>query len=108
MSNFPTNRTRLNLKFEGYKLAPVAQDDLVAGFPLSAYPTQVNVSGRTKTPLSFEEVQSRITHNHLAVAHDGQSAIYIDSELNVIRVVVSPVSVRIIIYHPYNAEVCRT
>ncbi|THH11152.1 hypothetical protein EW145_g828 [Phellinidium pouzarii] len=72
-----------------YKLAPVVQDELVVGFPLSAYLTQANVSGRTKTPLSFEEVQSRITHNHLAIAHDGQSALYIDGELNVIRVVVN-------------------
>ncbi|KAI5122789.1 hypothetical protein M0805_000133 [Coniferiporia weirii] len=89
MSIFPTNRGLLNPKFEGYKLALLNQDDLVASFPLSAHPTQANVSGRVKTPLSFEEVQSRITHNHLAIAHDGQSALYIDDELNVVQVVVN-------------------
>ncbi|KAL5486023.1 hypothetical protein ACEPAI_7067 [Sanghuangporus weigelae] len=90
MTNFVTNRSLLNPKFEGYKLSPLAQDDHVSRFPLTARPTQANVSGRLRTPLSFEEVQSRITHNHLAISHDSRSAIYVDDDLNAIRVVLNP------------------
>lgn len=86
MSDFYVNRELLNPKFEGYKLSVLDQNEHVASFALSARPTQANVSGKTKIPLSFEEVQSRITHNHLAIACDGRSAIYIDEELKVVRV----------------------
>ncbi|KAL5501082.1 hypothetical protein ACEPAH_9469 [Sanghuangporus vaninii] len=87
MTNFVTNRSLLNPKFEGYKLSPLAQDDHVSRFPLTAHPTQANVSGRLRTPLSFEEVQSRITHDHLAISHDSRS---VDDDFNVIRVVFNP------------------
>ncbi|KAL5501499.1 hypothetical protein ACEPAH_8759 [Sanghuangporus vaninii] len=90
MTNFVTNRSLLNPKFEGYKLSPLAQDDHVSRFPLTARPTQANVSGRSRTPLSFEEMQSRITHNHLAISHDSRSAVYVDDDLNVIRVGLNP------------------
>ncbi|KAH8114520.1 hypothetical protein DFH11DRAFT_1689007 [Phellopilus nigrolimitatus] len=86
MASFLTNRSLLNPKFEGYKLSPLTQEEHVAIFPLRSSPTQANVSGKTRTPLSFEEVQSRITHNHLAIAHDGQSALYVDNNFNVNRV----------------------
>ena len=92
MANFPTNRSLLNPKFEGYKFSSLPQDEYVLRFPLTALPTQANVSGRSRTPLSFEEVQSRITHNHLAISKDAQSAVYVDDDLNVIRVVLNPVS----------------
>ncbi|KAL5525765.1 hypothetical protein ACEPAG_7102 [Sanghuangporus baumii] len=90
MTDFVTNRSLLNPKFEGYKLSPLAQDDHVSRFPLTARPTQANISGRSRTPLSFEEVQSRITHNHLAISHDSRSAIYIDDDLNAVRVALNP------------------
>ena len=92
MSNFNIDRKLLNSKFEGYKLSVLDQNEHVASLPLAALPTQANVSGRTKIPLSFEEVQSRVTHNHLTVSHDGQSALYIDEELKVIRISLNAVS----------------
>lgn len=101
MSNFVTNRSLLNPKFEGYKLSPLAQDEHILRFPLTALPTQANVSGRSRTPLSFEEVQSRITHNHLAISHDARSAVYVDDDLNVIRVALNSVS-----YWTFNRGCC--
>ena len=92
MTSFPTNRSLLNPKFEGYKLSLLEQDEHVSRYSLTAFPTQANVSGRSRTPLSFEEVQSRITHNHLAISQDGTEAIYVDDDLNVIRVVLNSVN----------------
>ena len=86
MVDFATNRSLLNPKFEGYKLSLLEQDEHVSNYPLRFSPSQANVSGRTKTPLSFEEVQSRITHNHLAISSDNKSALYVDGEYNVIGV----------------------
>lgn len=91
MANFSTNRSLLNPNFEGYKLSALEQDDFVRRFRLNSKPTQATVSGRTKTPLSFEEVQSRITHNHLSISYDGSHAIYVDEDLKVIRVTVDSV-----------------
>ncbi|KAG6841988.1 hypothetical protein C0991_004479 [Blastosporella zonata] len=84
MDVFKPNRTLLNPKFEGYKLDPVLQEELVARFPLQFKPTQATVSG--KSPLSFQEVQSRITHNHLTICAESGSALYVDSSFNVILV----------------------
>ncbi|KAG6918765.1 hypothetical protein DXG01_011956 [Tephrocybe rancida] len=84
MDAFKQNRTLLNPKFEGYKLDPISQEDIVARFPLQFKPTQATVSG--KSPLSFQEVQSRITHNHLATCADAGYAVYVDSAFNVILV----------------------
>ena len=82
MTTFATNRTLLNPGFESYKLSPLDESEHVRRFPLTNQPTQANVSGRTKTPLSFEEVQARIKHNHLGLAIDGREAAYVDKELN--------------------------
>ena len=86
MVDFATNRSLLNPKFEGYKLSLLEQDEHVSNYPLRFRPSQANVSGRTKTHLSFEEVQSRITHNHLAISSDNKSALYVDGDYNVIGV----------------------
>ncbi|TDL22209.1 hypothetical protein BD410DRAFT_271454 [Rickenella mellea] len=86
MSVFNVNRDLLNPKFEGYKLFPVSQDEAILRFPLPSHPTQANISGRTKTPLSLEEVQSRITHNHLAVGIDGNVGLYVDEDFRVVVV----------------------
>ena len=83
MQTFTVNRSLLNPKFEGYKLNPISQD-AVARYALQHKPIQATVSGRS--PLSFQEVQSRISHNHLVVANDGARALYIDSEYRVIIV----------------------
>jgi len=91
MTTFIRNRDLLNPKFESYKLSPLTQEEHVSRHLLTYRPTQANVSGRNRVPLSFEEVQSRIRHNHLSVAHDGQSAFYVDENFNVVRVSVTQV-----------------
>ncbi|KAG2112237.1 uncharacterized protein F5147DRAFT_744547 [Suillus discolor] len=84
MSSFTPNHALLNPKFEGYKLEVIPQEDTVTRFGLEYRPTQMANSGRS--PLSFKEVQSRITHNHLAMANDSGRCLYIDSEHRVILV----------------------
>ncbi len=81
---FRIDRSLLNPKFEGYKLHIIPQEEAVSQFPLASRPTQVATSG--KVPLVFQEVQSRITHNHLVV-HDGSGrAVYVDAEYSVILI----------------------
>ncbi|KAG1745920.1 uncharacterized protein EDB91DRAFT_1345583 [Suillus paluster] len=84
MSSFTPNHALLNPKFEGYKLEVISQEDAVTRFGLEYRPTQVANSGRS--PLSFKEVQSRITHNHLAMENSSGRCLYIDSEHRVILV----------------------
>ncbi|KAF5315156.1 hypothetical protein D9619_007212 [Psilocybe cf. subviscida] len=81
MQSFPTKRTLLNPKFDGYRLDPIPQDRAVSRFNLSRKPTQSTTSG--KTPLSFQEMRSRITHNHLTVDAESGNAIYVDEDFNV-------------------------
>lgn len=92
MSSFTPNHALLNPKFEGYKLEVISQEDAVTRFSLEYRPTQVANSGRS--PLSFKEVQSRITHNHLAMANDSGRCLYIDSEHRVILVDLTNVGFR--------------
>ncbi|KAG6878910.1 hypothetical protein C0992_006732 [Termitomyces sp. T32_za158] len=91
MNAFEPTRTLLNPKFEGYKLDPVSQDEIVARFPLQYKPTQATVSG--KSPLSFQEVQSRITHNHLAICTEASRAMYVDSVYRVILIDIDPATI---------------
>lgn len=81
---FRTDRSLLNPKFEGYKLSIISQEEAVAQFPLVNRPTQVVTSG--KVPFAFQEVQSRITHNHLAVYNGSGRAVYIDAEYSIILI----------------------
>lgn len=81
---FSPSRTLLNPKFEGYKLDLVSQEDIVARYPLEYKPTQATVSGRST--FSLQEIQSRITHNHLAVWSKAGRAVYVDSDARVIAV----------------------
>ncbi|KAJ3747285.1 hypothetical protein DFH05DRAFT_1479291 [Lentinula detonsa] len=90
MSTFTVNRKLLNPKFEGYKFDFVDQDQVVSRYPLQHPATQATSS--TQTWLSFHEVQSRITHNHLAVANKGTSAVYVDEDYNVILINIAPES----------------
>ncbi|KAJ7109713.1 hypothetical protein C8R43DRAFT_1161200 [Mycena crocata] len=85
---FTTKRALLNPKFEGYKLDLIAQDDSVARHQLQYTLTQATVS--TNSLLSFHEVQSRITHNHLAVAPHGSGAVYVDAQYRVILKTLNP------------------
>ena len=80
VNEFSTNRALLNPKFEGYKLEPIPQENAVFRFKLDHKSTQATASG--KVPLSFQEMQSRITHNHLCVADSGL-AMYVDEDYNV-------------------------
>lgn len=83
------DRTLLNPKFEGYKLDALDQDKAVARYPVNYHPSQTNASGRS--PLSFQEVQSRIRHNHLTIGPNNK-AVYVDSESRVISVDTDEVS----------------
>jgi hypothetical protein len=93
MDPFIPNHSFLNPKFEGYKFDPVSQEDSVICYDLEHRPTQIAISGTEESPLSFHEVQSRITHNHLAVTPEGGRAVYIDAEYKVIIIDVDLVSV---------------
>ncbi|GBE84930.1 hypothetical protein BKA93DRAFT_827070 [Sparassis latifolia] len=84
MSFFQTNHFLRNSKFEGYKLSPISQDQAVSHYALEHKPSQANVSGRSH--VSFQEVQSRISHNHLTICEQNERAVYIDGELRVISV----------------------
>ena len=81
VNEFPTNKALLNPKFEGYKLELIPQENAVFRFKLDHKSTQATASG--KVPLSFQEMQSRITHNHLCVHSDSGLAIYVDENYNV-------------------------
>ncbi|KAL4080678.1 hypothetical protein J3A83DRAFT_4201637 [Scleroderma citrinum] len=82
MTDFKPDRSLLNPKFEGYKLQVISPD--VARYDLPYKPTQAATSGRS--PLSLQEVQSRITHNHLVLSPNSRRALYIDAEHRVIVV----------------------
>ncbi|THH12201.1 hypothetical protein EW146_g7784 [Bondarzewia mesenterica] len=84
MFTFRPNHTLLNPKFEGYKLDSISEDNLPVHHALQRRPSQTAFSG--KVPLSFQEVQSRIRHNHLAISPDTKQAVYIDAELRVIAI----------------------
>ncbi|KAF9454702.1 hypothetical protein P691DRAFT_770235 [Macrolepiota fuliginosa MF-IS2] len=79
---FRTEKSLLNPKFEGYKLHIIPQEEGVLQFPLANRPTQAATSG--KVPLVFQEVQSRITHNHLVVHSEAGRAVYVDADYNII------------------------
>lgn len=90
--SFAPNRSILNPKFEGYKLSPVSELDAIHQFPLPGSGiSQSTVSGGTH--LAFQEVQSRVRQNHLAisVADPGIFA-YIDKDFNFIIVAVEQVN----------------
>ncbi|RPD62409.1 hypothetical protein L226DRAFT_504266 [Lentinus tigrinus ALCF2SS1-7] len=83
-TTFTPDRSLLNPRFDGYKFSPLEHDEVTAHYPLDHKLSQTNVSGRN--PLSFQEVQSRVTHNHLAVCSQTRRAAYVDAELRVIGV----------------------
>ena len=91
--DFKPNRSLLNSKFEGYKFNPLPQENLTRRHALQYKPSQTNAptSGLTQ-PMSFQEVQSRITHNHLTVRQDSALGVYVDAEHRVIGVTIDSVS----------------
>jgi len=90
MPSFTPDRSLLNPKFEGYRLDPIAQEDVVARYVLQFNLSQATVSTSAvgRSPLSMQEVHSRITHNHLAVSPNSTPqcgrALYVDAELRVV------------------------
>lgn len=87
---FQPNRQLLNPKFDGYKLSPVSEVDAVASFQLpGSGVSQSTVSSHSH--LFFPEVQSRIRHNHLAIAQDNKSFCYIDRDGQVILITLNEV-----------------
>jgi hypothetical protein len=67
--SFDVKRSLLNPKFDGYKLSSMSVRDCVLAASLPARGlSQSTVSA--KSHLYFQEVQSRVRHNHLAVAID--------------------------------------
>ncbi|KAI1789603.1 hypothetical protein LXA43DRAFT_923313 [Ganoderma leucocontextum] len=83
--SFPEpNRALLNPRFDGYKFHRLEHDEVISHNPLEHKASQTNVSGRA--PLSFQEVQSRVTHNHLAICNRSRRAVYVDAELRVIGI----------------------
>lgn len=86
MADFSPNRELLNPKFEGYKLQVISP--VVARHGLPYKPTQATASGRS--PLSLQEVQSRITHNHLILSPAFGRVLYIDARHRVVVVDVDP------------------
>lgn len=91
---FPVDRSLLNPKFDGYKLKVAANPSAQLSYGLPAPgATQSTISSRaTKAPLSFEEVQSRIKHNHLAVSHIPGEFAYVDAGQNLVIMRIEPVS----------------
>jgi len=91
--DFKLNRSLLNSKFDGYKFNPLPQDNLTRRYGLQHKPSQTNASAsRSTQPMSFQEVQSRITHNHLTVGLNSALGVYVDAEHRVIGVTIDPVS----------------
>ncbi|KAI0822263.1 hypothetical protein BC628DRAFT_1327771 [Trametes gibbosa] len=84
MPTFTPDRSLLNPKFDGYKFSPLEYDEVTSHYSLQHRLSQTNASGRA--PLSFQEVQSRVLHNHLVVCSQSRRAVYVDAELRVIGV----------------------
>lgn len=78
---FPVDRSLLNPKFDGYRLKGSVEQYTQSLHALPAPgATQSTISSRaTKAPLSFEEVQSRIKHNHLAISYIPGEFAYVDA-----------------------------
>lgn len=89
MTDFTPTHSLLNPKFEGYKLLLLDQDDVVHRYDLPYKITQASSYG--KIPLTFEEVQSRITHNHFVLSAAKGRGIYVDTNHQVIVVDVGDV-----------------
>lgn len=83
MESFPVQRSLLNPKFESYKLDNPPHDP-VYRYDLPFKPSRSTVSG--SAPLTFQEMQSRISHNHLSLSSETGQAIYVDSANQVVVV----------------------
>lgn len=89
MAPFGPKHSLLNPLFEGYRLDAINQGEVLACYPLAYTLNQSTVASRS--PLSFQEVQSRIRHNHLVIGPYG-NAVYVDSGYKVVAVEIDKVS----------------
>lgn len=106
MSSFIPDRSLLNPKFDGYKFSPLEFDEVASRYPLEHKLSQTNVSGRA--PLSFQEVQSRVTHNHLAVCNQTRRAVYVNAELKVVGFDLDEVSLPRSLLHASPSDPLRS
>lgn len=93
MSNiFPVNTALLNSKFDGYKLQSIDAASAITyhDLPLPGA-TQSTVSAGRSAPLSFEEVQSRVRHNHLSPGGSDGTSAYVDAGGTLVVVQIDPV-----------------
>ena len=91
MPAFEPSRRLLNPRFDGYKFQPLDLDAVASHHALAHRLSQTNVSGRAA--LSFQEVRSRVRHNHLAVCGGRATrAAYVDAELRVVVIDIEEVS----------------
>ena len=91
MPAFEPSRRLLNPRFDGYKFQPLDLDAVASRHALAHRLSQTNVSGRAA--LSFQEVRSRVRHNHLAVCGGRATrAAYVDAELRVVVIDIEEVS----------------
>jgi hypothetical protein len=101
--SFNVKRSLLNPKFDGYKLSSISDRDCVSTVSLPAQGlSQSTVS--VKSHLYFQEVQSRVRHNHLAVAIDSAVSspiatfAYIDKEMVFTSVLIDQVRIMVSLY----------
>lgn len=80
MSPFAPTRSLLNPQFEGYKLSFTPSSHLQC----ITLPQQATQSRRGINSRGFQEVASRVRHNHLAVGEN--SAVYIADDGSVVLV----------------------
>lgn len=91
--SFNPNHSLLNPKFEGYKFNPLSEETATKRYDLPYLPTQTNpTSTHSMQPMSFQEVQSRIGHNHLSSGMEGGTSIFVDAEYQVVVIRLDPVS----------------
>ncbi|KAG7443088.1 uncharacterized protein BT62DRAFT_935414 [Guyanagaster necrorhizus] len=86
MASFHLQKALINPQFEGYKLHSISQNGSVTRYNLEHKATQVTSSN--KSLLTFKEMQSRISHNHLATCE--KYAVYVDSQFNLIAIFLAP------------------
>jgi hypothetical protein len=101
---FMVKRDLMNPKFDGYKLSPLSESDSVSTISLpSDGISQATVS--TNSHLYFQEVQSRVRHNHLAIASASSDSsvpatfAYIDKNRVFTTVVIDQVSPMLSCYY---------
>ncbi|EIW70824.1 hypothetical protein TREMEDRAFT_29211 [Tremella mesenterica DSM 1558] len=79
--SFPPNRALLYPQFETYRLDSIDSSTDTSSFPLPGPATQSRV-GYHANHLSFKEVRSRISWDHLSIGPEGRG-VYVDADWNI-------------------------